>query len=235
MWLLDAAGNQLKREALFPSALPCYWSFFKPLPEPSGHNAMPSALLEQDCGTKCLSVVPSSLTHPRILWLCHAELGSHSHTARAQAGNRSTTRLGCSGPAQRCRNLKPMVNSEEANWGTDGGFQQQPMVVIQSYHFYKENDTFSMILWLKIPVWLWFLEPNADSWIPVPSCAPGDPAHGQGKMHPNLCVSALIPASAAAILLILSSLTHSWIPGIPSSWLSRCHASQRTAPGQTQL
>lgn len=94
-----------------------------------------------------------------------------------------------------------MSNFEEVNWGTDEGFQQQAMVVIQYYSFYIDNYIFNMVLWLKNPAWLWFPKLNADFWIPVPSCIPGDPAHGQGRMQPKLCVSALIPASAAAILL----------------------------------
>lgn len=54
-------------------------------------------------------------------------------------------------------NLKPILNSEEVNWGTDVGFQQQPMVIIQSYSFYKKITFLVWFCGLKSPCDFGFL------------------------------------------------------------------------------
>lgn len=171
MWLLDAAGNQLRRETLFPSTLLCYWSFFKPIPEPFGHNPVPSALGWHYWGRNVEpNVLLWSLPTCPILRFCDSALQNWDLTP-PQPGHRQGAAQGCFwgfwSSTEVQEKLKPMVNFEEVNWGTDGGFRQQAMVVAQYYSFYKENYIFNMVLWLKIPVWLWFLKLNAGFWIPV--------------------------------------------------------------------
>lgn len=96
-------------------------------------------LLEQECGTKCPSVVPSSLSHPGILWLCHAELRSHSQPGHGQGTAQHDWGFWSSTEVQEKLNVE--------FWrGTDGGFQQQSVVVIKYYSFYKKKFTF--LIWI---------------------------------------------------------------------------------------
>lgn len=143
MWLLDSTGNQLKRKILFQSTLCCYCSFFKPIPEPSEHNPMPSTL-----GWSCWSrnVGPNallwSLPACPTLGFCGSVMQNWDLIPSQGMGREQ---LNMTGGFWSSTEVQEKLNVEF--WrGTDGGLQQQSVVVIKYYSFYKKKFTF--LIWI---------------------------------------------------------------------------------------